>query len=272
MAVATIGDALPDGQPTKIGSRRRLIRGLSVMSTHTCGFLVATVLLATASDADDWHGLVKTYIEAYESIKDPVPTAYPQLAKRLRSLFGVQGVGHIQIVQEEDGKRKVYSDVYYRVGEVHIAQHVEGWNLVTKGTEAYEWEVGKNEGVITKLANKDLIDYLLYVTDPSYIMTSMYHDGFYAPEKFLPPKQVEHGCKEMRLRKPIEGFRAVFVADEPFWFCGFEVGDPKGDKSSRVFYSKPESLKDVPAEVLHRLKGIEFKKSNLSIRRHMVFL
>lgn len=243
-----------------------------MIPTYVCTFLVATGFLAAAPDLDDWDDLIKTYIEASESIKEPVPTAYPQLAKRVKTFFGVKGVGHIQIFQEEDGKRKLYSDMYYKAGEVHIVQHVEGWNLVTKGTDAYEWEVGKKEGVITKLANKDLFDYLLYKTDPSCIVTSLYYHVLYTPERFLPGKDMDRGCKEMRFKKPVEGFRAVFIAEEPLWFCGFEVGDPNGDKSSRVFYSKPESLKDVPAEVFQRLKGIDFKKSDLSIRRHMVFL
>src|SRR5262249_56317767 len=123
---------------------------------------------AAACVAGDGNGLVKKYVEAYESVKEPSPTAYPWLAKRLKSLFGVRGVGHIQVFAEKDGKRTLGTDIYYKAGEVHVINHGKGWNLVTKGKEAYEWdewEAGWKEGLITKVSDKDLIDYLIYLTD-----------------------------------------------------------------------------------------------------------
>lgn len=242
---------------------------------QTLGFalLVMLGLFAPASEAGDWDGLVKEYVQAYESVKEPVPTAYPWVAKRLRTLFGVRGVGHIQVFSEQDGKRTLGADIYYKAGEVHVISHEKGWNLVTKGKEAYEWETGAKEGLITTLTDRDLIDFLIYLSDPSFIMTCFYHGALYEPDKFLPPKEVERGLVERRFKQPVEGFRAVFVSEEPAWLCGFESdGDRQGGKPVRMIVSKPESLKEVPAGVFERLKGVEFKKSDLSIRRHMVFL
>ena len=193
------------------------------------------------------------------------------MAKRLKTLFGVRGVGHIQVFSEMDGK-KLGADIYYRAGEVHVINHDKGWNLVTKGKEAYESQDGEKEGLITKLDNEDLIDYLIYLTDPSCIMTCLYHNALDEPGKFLPPKEVEGGYIERRLKKPIEGFRAVFVSEDPAWFCGFECDDGKDGKPVRMIVSKPESRKEVPAGLFERLKGAEFKRSDPSIRRHMVFL
>jgi hypothetical protein len=171
-----------------------------------------------------------------------------------------------------DGKRKLVADIYYKSGELHVINHDKGWNLVTKGKEAFEWEAGKKEGLITKVNDTDLIEYLLYLTDPSYIMTCFYHDALYEPGKFRPQKEVERGMIERRFKKPVEGFQAVFVSEEPAWLCGFECGDPENGKTERQMYSKPKSLKDVPAEVFDQLKGVKFKQSDLSIRRHMVYL
>ena len=242
------------------------------MLMHRCALLVMLGLLAPASGAGDWDGLVKKYVEACESVKEPVPTAYPWLGKRLRTLFGIRGVGHIQVFSEQDGKRTLGADIYYKAGEVHVINHGKGWNLVTKGKEAYEWETGQKEGLITKLNDEDLIDYLIYQIDPSWIMTCFYHGALYEPGKFLAPKEVEGGYLEWRFKKPVEGFRAVFVSKEPAWLCGFECDDREDGKPARVIFSKPESLKEVPAEVFERLKGVEFQKSDLSIRRHMVYL
>jgi hypothetical protein len=241
------------------------------MLMHRCALLAMLGLLA-ASGAGDWDGLVKKTVEAYKSVEEPIPTAYPWVAKRLTTLFGVRGVGHIQVFIEKDGKRTLDRDIYYKAGEVHVINHETGWNLVTKGKEAYEWEAGTKEGLITKLTDEDLLDYLIYLTDPSWIMTCFYHGALYEPDKFLPQKDLEGGWIERRFKDPVAGFRAVFVSEEPAWLCGFECDEVKGGKPLRVIVSKPESLKELPAEVLDRLKGIEFKKSDLSIRRHLVFL
>jgi hypothetical protein len=237
-----------------------------------CVSIVVSGLLVAAAEPGDWDGLVKEYVKAYESVKEPQPTAYPWVAKRLTTLFGVRGVGHIQVFGETDGKRTLGADIYYKAGEVHFINHDKGWNLVTKGKEAFEWQDGEKEGLITKLTDRDLIDYLLYLTDPSCIMTCLYHGALYEPGKFLPPKEVNRGLIERRFKEPVEGFRAVFVSEEPAWLGGFEFDGREGGKEVRMIVSKPESLKDVPAGVFERLKGVQFKKSDLSIRRHMVYL
>ncbi len=103
-------------------------------------------------------------------------------------------------------------------------------------------------------------------------MTCFYHGALYEPGKFLPPKEVEPGLIERRFKEPVEGFRAVFVSEEPAWLSGFESDGPEGGKPVRMIVSKPESLKEIPAGVFERLKGVEFKKADLSIRRHMVYL
>ena len=184
------------------------------MRSHWRAVLMLLGLLA--SEAEDWDGLVKKYVEAYESVKEPVPTAYPWVAKRLRTLFGVRGVGHIQVFSEMDGKRTLVSDLYYKAGELHVINHDKGWNLVTKGNEAYEWETGEKEGQITKLKNEDLIDYLLYLTDPSCIMTCFYHDALYEPGT-LPRKarsSVEFSRSGLRSRSRVSR-RSSFRKNQP---------------------------------------------------------
>jgi hypothetical protein len=111
-----------------------------------------------------------------------------------------------------------------------------------------------------------------YLTDPSSTMTCLYHDALYEPGNFLPPKEVEHGIIERRFKKPVEGFRAVFVSEKPAWLRGVEWVSGENGKSTKEMYSTPKSLKEVPAEVFDRLRGIKFKRSDLSICRHMVYL
>jgi hypothetical protein len=46
---------------------------------QTLGFalLVMSGLLVAAAEPGDWNGLVKEYVKAFESVKEPAPTAYP---------------------------------------------------------------------------------------------------------------------------------------------------------------------------------------------------
>ncbi len=76
---------------------------------------------------------------------------------------------------------------------------------------------------------------------------------------------------EWRFIETVERFQAVFISQEPGWLCGFECGDPKNGETERQMYSRPRSLKEVPAEVFDRLKDVKFKQSDLSIRRHLVY-
>ena len=47
---------------------------------------------------------------------------------------------------------------------------------------------GQKEGLITKVNDNDLIDYVLYLTDPSYIMTCFYHTALYEPRQIPSPE------------------------------------------------------------------------------------
>jgi len=81
-----------------------------------CVSIVMSGSLVAAADPDDWDGLVKEYLKVYESVKEPQPTAYLWVAKRLKTLFGVRGVVHIQFFAEKDGKMP--RAMHFRIGKV----------------------------------------------------------------------------------------------------------------------------------------------------------
>ena len=235
-------------------------------------FTVAATLAGPANSSAKWDQLVSSYIKGYASIKEPRPVAYPQMADRLRTLFHGRKVSHVQLFAEKNGKRQLRTDIYYRSGELHIIQHVEGWSLVTKGPNAYEWEVGKKQGLITRATTNDLVDYLMYVTDPSYIMTAMYHDYLTNPKTYHNQARAEGDCIKLTRKEHVSPFNAIFVVKKPFWFCGFQMSDPGNGRSAARFFSQPKSIKEAPQGVFTRLNGIQFRRSELSIRRHMVYL
>ena len=79
----------------------------------------------------------------------------------------------------------------------------------------------EKEGLISKLDDKDLIHFLIYLTDPSFIMTCLYHCALDEPGEFLPPKEVEVGSSSGGSRSR-RGVPAVLLSEVPAWLCGFE--------------------------------------------------
>jgi hypothetical protein len=218
----------------------------------------------------EWDRIANRYIKDYREIEEPKPVAYPRMADRLRTLFHGRKFSHVQVFDLRNGHRELSADISYGAGELHILQK-KGWNLVTQGAEAYEWETGEKEGLITKAKTEDLIDYLLYFTDPSYIMTSMFYNYLLAPETYHAPVKQKDGCIKLRA-KELSHFSALYLFEKPLWFCGFEMKPSGSEGQEAILYSQPTPIPEVPQRVIELPDGMRFEKSSESIRRHMVYL
>lgn len=216
----------------------------------------------------EWERIVNQYIGTYAKIDDPKPVAYPRMADRLRTVFLGREFSRIQVFDLKRGRRHVSADIYYGAGELYILQK-KGWNLATHGSEIYEWETGEKEGFITTAKTEDLIDYLLYITDPSYVMTSMYYYYLLAPQAYRPPLKQKDGSTKLRA-KELSHFSALYLCEKPLWFCGFEMKPSGADGQDAILYSVPRPMPEVPSEVIELPDGVRFKKWDASIRRHLV--
>ena len=236
--------------------------------------LYSVVMLLSLVRGSDWDEQVAAYLAACEMSADrPQPTMYPKLAGRVKYLFQGRPCTHIRIVTDSNGLSRLHQDIYFRPGELHVVQHIEGWNLVSKGGKLYEWVVGQQEGTVIKANETDMVDYLFYLTDPSFIMTSLYYHTIYDPTLFEARKDLPDGSREYRLKDPSSGFLAIIVDEDPLWFRGFEAGSRViGKPSTIIRFSKPMPIDGVPEEVLKRTEGIKFIESEETLRRHMIFL
>ena len=199
------------------------------------------------------------------------PDVYPQLAGRIRGLFQGPGVTHIRISIEKDGKPRPYLDLYYKHGEPHIVNHGWGWNLAAKDGRAYEWKLGSDEGIVIEASDRDLVNYIAYLTDPSWFMASIYFQVMTHPEDFREPIELGEEIRVYQFKDSKSGSCEILVAEDPLWFAGFTFRDPSSDARITLRFSKPESLEVIPAEVLDRTGRIEFQEANESLDRHMMF-
>jgi len=234
--------------------------------------LVALSFFVASAESGEWDDLINEGIAAYKSIKEPRQVAFPEMAARLETLFRSHRLNHVQIFTEKGGKRSLSTEIYYGDGELHVVQHVKGWNLVTKGSEAYEWEFGKRTGEITMAAPKELVAYTIYLTDPAFFPTYLHHLYLTKPELFDDAKAGESGCKELRLKKPHKFLHAIHIDEEHLWYGAIEYENREAGERTKVIFSKPKAIDQIPDKVLDRVKGIKFRKSTNSLSRHRTYL
>jgi len=243
---------------------------------------VAVSFLASSANSAEWDDRIDEFITGYKSIKKPTKPGLRQRGERIETLFRSHRFSHVQIFGEKNGKRILAADMYYGEGELHVLQRGEGldalqhpgrWNLVTKGAEAYEWEVGKKTGERITVKAKDLVDYAIYLTDPATIPTYLYSLYLKEPELFDAPRPGESGCMELRLKvRHRSGLRAIHVDQKRFWYGAFEFENGETGEVMKIIYTKPKAIDRIPDEVYERLKGIHFRESKNSLRRHMQYL
>ena len=178
---------------------------------------VATIFSCSFVFAGDWDARISFYLDVYEkSAENPKPIVYPKLSERINNAFLANNKNHVKIESTS-----LSTELYYTENEVVIYQHNEGWNLVTKGDYVYEWKHGEPSGVKFKKNNKDLVDYILYLTDPSYIMTSLYNGYNTKPENYEIKNHDGKPYKELALKETLYGFEAIYINTESLWFHGF---------------------------------------------------
>lgn len=240
------------------------------MHQQLCIVIVAVSFFAPFVDAGEWDDLIDKRIAAYKSLKERRQVAFPEMGARLETLFRSHPLSHVQIFAEKAGKRVLSTEIYYGTDELHVVQHATGWNLVTKGAEAYEWKFGSRTGQITAAEPKELVEYTIYLTDPAFFPTYLHYLSLTKPEMFKAPRPGEAGCNELRLKKVHKNFRAIHIDEKRLWYGALEF-ENAGERT-KVIFSKPKLIDQIPDKVLERVKGIEFRKSTNSLSRHRTYL
>ncbi len=143
---------------------------------------------------------------------------------------------------------------------------------MSEGEYVYEWRHGEDTGVRFKKNDRDLIDYILYLTDPSYIMTSLYYESQSKPDKYEVKDHKPLPYKEFLAKKSAYGFEAVLVDTDSLWFHGFRLRSPQSNESSTFYIDTPVKFKAIPQKILKEMKSVKFEDSDYSVKRHMVYL
>jgi hypothetical protein len=243
-----------------------------MVSSKLGNCFLAVILSALPAETSEWDKLVDDHIEGYRAIKDRKPVAFPEMGERLHTLFRSHSLSHVQIfIQRGNAKRELGADLYYGKGELHIVQHIAGWNLVTKGDEAFEWRFGARTGDNSPTEVKELFAYTVYLTDPAYFPTYLFEKYLSEPESFEPPVPGSPGLTKLRVKEPMHGFTEIQVDLKHVWYGEFEfIG--KAGVPTRWIFSKPKAIEKVPVEVFDRMKKIRFWKGTKKLSRHRTYL
>ena len=199
---------------------------------------------------------------------------YPQLAERIHGLFLRYPFLHIVVNgPSEMGEKMVKTDIYINADNIYVIQADEGWNLWATSEGVFEWEHGKRDGIKIKRSVEDLVAYIYYLTDPSWVMAAIYHEYLSEPKKFTVIPSKKEGLWELRLKMPRDGFRAIYVVKKPLWFYGLSMNKPGASGgTAEMVISEPREVKGLPEGFKRQFKEIKFQDSALTLHRHMVFL
>jgi hypothetical protein len=206
-----------------------------------------------------------------QSKNDRKPVFYPELAERMEGLFLRYPVTHI-VISGSGGAKKGKTDIYINGEDIYVIQGVDGWNLAANRQGIFEWETGKTNGIKLKRSDEDLVSYLFYLTDPSWIMASLYYTYLTSSNEFTVVPNKKKKWTELRLKTPKEGFEAIYVSEKPLWFYGFRLKNIESKRTAEITISEPKEMKELPEDLARQIKGVKFEDSNLSLQRHMTFL
>lgn len=230
---------------------------------------------STTEDArsapESWTESINFYIKALDSRRSN-PTAFLQFKERLEELFKKRSVTYIKLssVELENSKEKI-THIYFLPSELYIIQeNNEEWNCVIKGDKVYEWRNGATKGFVIEKNEKDMVDYIIYLTDPAGFMGYFFKKYLDYPELFtvsLKPNE-----KELRLKEPHYGIESIYISEAPLWFNGIRFKNQKTNETSELTVSKPADLKNVSNNIKLIPKDIYFEESDLTLRRHMEYL
>ena len=238
---------------------------------HVLCLLAVLVVASTTCKGGTLREAVHASIAAFESsAKNPKSAFYPQLADRIREIFPEHSANKIDVWTLKNGVRGEASTIYVDGERIEIVADV-GWNVSTDDQYVYEWKTGSNSGSRIKRNNGDLVDYLYYATDPSWIMASVYGEYLRSPTSAHVVRSLDPISDEIVFDKPMGGvFEAVYASRDPLWFYGFR-GRIAG-KLTEFRVSKPQEVREIPARILARRLKINFRDAYFALRSQMDFL
>ncbi len=235
-------------------------------------FILFFIFINTAN-ADEWNSRINQLIDVYKkSVSNPKPIVYPELGNRVKNVFLLNDRNLIEVSILENGKLFSKTDLYYSEGKLYVIQHKEGWNLVTKNDSIYEWKDGEDAGIRIKKKDSDIVDYILYLTDPALFMTGLFHGYKTEPEKYNIESIDDEQLKWFVLKEPLYGFKSVAVDEDTFWFHGFRMENPESKIEYTYRFSKPRKYQTLPKSLLDDMEKIKFTDSAKTLRRHMSYL
>jgi hypothetical protein len=242
---------------------------------------IATLLVVTTTlffcnivKASGWDERLSLYLEAYDnSAEQPKPIVYPNLSERVKNAFLMNHSNYVKIESTGFDQNLFFTELFYSDAELVVYQHDEGWNLLTKGDYVYEWRHGENQGIKIKKNEIDLVDYILYLTDPSYFMTFSTYEYYQRPENVKVRQPKGKPYLELIFKEPLGGFiDAVFVNIDSLWFHGYRLKDPKTEEFATKNISPPKEYQSLPSYIENEFNEITFTESDWTIKRHMRYL
>ncbi len=230
----------------------------------SCVFVILLLASPSSASEDQWNASIDAILtELVES---------EEALERAETIFKSHDRSKISVRAIENGKEQLYKEIYYSRGELFVNDHSKDWNIITKGDYVYAWKNGQSDGYKYKKNIDDILMYIGYSLDPSFILSSLYRRHISDPEASTTSTDPETSITTAYFKEPRYGMLAIMYGEKPFWFHGWISQGQMSGRVRKVFFEMPEHYDQVPGELFDKMRDIKFEERNYGLRELLTYV
>jgi hypothetical protein len=254
---------------------------VSVIITAIMALLLSIPPAQAQPDAAYLTGVQSMYKQVQANPTSPTNLAFKSVLDQLFTPKAVQ-IPFRAIDEKSKVTSTPYSgNIYFSQGEIFInynedaggenagGENADNENFATIENKLYTWKSNATEGTILKRFPGDTLAFVMYMTDPSAIMRSVYINYLEKPQEFT-VKSSGNGQKYLQFKTPNQGFNGLKLQENPFWLRGFSFTDKTVTATLEI--DPPIALEALPPVLYSLPKGITFKPSADTLKARMTYL
>lgn len=228
--------------------------------------------------ADDWDERIELVIEQIQnSTEQHSPILIQQLIAKVENVFQKNTLNRFSVEYGIDGQRELGAEIFYGNGELFVLSHGgflsgEKINLVTQGDYVFEWESGASTGIKIEKNENDIVDFILYMTDPAGFMYAHYEKYINQPETADVVEIEGVPWQEIVFKEPWRGYESMLVDTDSVWFHGIRRTIPDSGVVYSWYISRPTAYEALPESLEAMMEGVQFIEIEQTLGRHMTYL
>ena len=233
----------------------------------SCLLVIFLGVNPSSANEDEWNALIDKTLARIDNAREAAGLEKGgEHRERVYTILKSHDRSKISIRLIEDDKERLSTDIYYSRGELFVNEHRKDWNIVTIGDYVYAWKNGESDGYKYKRNINDILTYIAYLTDPSFILSTLYKKYKSETETSTVSIDQATSISTAYFKEPIYGMIAIMFSEKPFWYQGWISRGQMSGKVTKILFGLPEQYDQVPSALFDKMKDIKFEERNYGLR------